>query len=127
MAAQVANLRQRELGEARLNNGVLELDFSVPYDLQRKGLGKGMFDTAVKEFGDEIKAVQGLWTDGVNLDKFNKAIEGGMEVEQAAFETVTGKWAKEHGFTNVEVIQNIKMKSGKSGSVKVHFTKPKTN
>ena len=115
------------VGETNLNNGVLELDLSVPLELQGKGIGKSMFDKSVKYFGNNIKKIQGLWVDGTNLNLYNKLIKAGKTSEEAAFGTVTGKWAKENGFDKVEIIHDLKMKrgdlNGDSGSVKVNFYK----
>ena len=111
------------IGETSLNNGTLELDLNVPHELQNKGLGKSMFDQSIKVFGDKVKRVQGLWTDGTNLSLYNQLIKSGKTPEEAALNTVTGKWAQKNGFNKVEIIQDIKMKSGESGSVKVLFSK----
>jgi RHS repeat-associated protein len=111
------------VGEVNLNNGTLELDLGVPLELQGKGIGKSMFDQSIKFFGSNIKKIQGLWTDGTNLNLYNKLIKSGKSPQEAAFGTVTGKWAKEHGFDKVEIIQDLKMKNGDSGSVKVNFSK----
>lgn len=37
------------------------------------------------------------------MTKFKEALNQGMSNEQAAFETITGGWATEKGFTNVVV------------------------
>lgn len=117
-----ANDEIYELGEAGLNNGVLEMSFQIPYELQGQGIGTEMFETALKSLGDDVKSVQGLWTDGTNLDLFKKALESGKTPSEAAFETVTGKWAKDKGFDVIESITSIKSrKTGEIMSVKVKF------
>ncbi|MCU0439108.1 MAG: hypothetical protein MUC49_14515 [Raineya sp.] len=39
--------------------------------------------------------------ESVNIRKFREALDAGMTREEAAFETVTGKWAKEKRFDKV--------------------------
>ncbi len=93
------------LGDAGLNNGTLELDFSIPFEYQGQGIGTEMFEYALKTYGDEVHRIQGLWVDGTNLKIFNNALKSGKTTKQAAFETATGKWAKENGYTKIESIK----------------------
>ncbi|MFC4634059.1 DUF6443 domain-containing protein [Dokdonia ponticola] len=107
--------------------GILQLDFNVPSNLKRQGIGTEMFDDAIKTFGDDITGVEGLWTydsNGNMSDNLKSFIDnvdwmgGSMTPEQAAFNTITGKWAKENGFTNVNILSN------EIDEVNVIFTKP---
>lgn len=80
-----------------------------------KGLGKIMSEDAYKLLDNkaEIDGFYGLWKkdanlyadysgESVNLTKFKEALNKGMTKEQAAFETITGKFAKQKGFNNIE-------------------------
>ena len=90
------------LGEASMNNSVLELDFSIPYDLKGKGIGTQMFQNALETFGSEVKKIRGLWTSGDNLAAYNNAIRAGKSTEEAIFSTPSGKWAKANGYDKFE-------------------------
>lgn len=63
----------------------------------------------------EIDGVFGTWVknedyyvhyggESINLKKFWKAKAQGMTDKEAAFETITGGWARNHKFTNAKVI-----------------------
>lgn len=67
----------------------------------------------------EINGMFGVWIkypeyyahyggESINLKKFWKAYDSGMSETDAAFETITGKWAKENGYTKVEIQGKIK-------------------
>ena len=79
------------------------------------GLGKIMADDAYKLLDDkvDIDGFYGLWKkdanlyadyggESINLTKFKEALNKGMTKEQAAFETITGKFAKQKGFDKIE-------------------------
>ncbi|WP_281988963.1 hypothetical protein [Aquimarina aggregata] len=85
-----------------------------------------MISSAIKTFGDDIKGVEGLWTysaDGSasdNLKSFLNNVNwmgGSMSREDAAFNTITGHWAKKNGFTNVSIQYDD------ADEIKVLFTK----
>ncbi len=113
-------------GGAKLDGGILKLDFNVPDGMKGQGVGTEMFKDALKTFGDDIKGVEGLWTYGAdgkisdNLSSFINNVDwmgGSMTPEQAAFNTWTGRQAKKNGFDQVEVITN------EIDEVRVLFTK----
>ena len=93
-------------GSAQLVEGMLELDFKVPNQLKKQGMGTAMFEDALNHFGDQVQGIKGQWLSGDNLDSFNKAISSGKTAQEAAFSTATGKWAKENDFTNIEFSPN---------------------
>lgn len=105
-----------DVGTAKLSQkGILELDFQVPKNMRGQGVGTEMFNDAVNSFGDDITGVEGLWTydaDGNmsdNLKSFLNNVDwmgGSMTAEEAARNTITGKWAQQNGFNNVQVITN---------------------
>ncbi len=108
------------------NEEILYLDFNIPAKIndQYSGLGKIIFDDAHTFMQNskkvpEINGMFGVWIkypeyyvhyggESINLKKFWKAIESGMDEEKAAFETVTGKWAKEQGYTKVVFFEKNK-------------------
>ena len=114
------------IGEAALNKGTLELDFSIPLESQGSGIGTDMFNFALKGFGNDVKQIQGLWLDGTNLDLFNKALKNGKKSSEAVFETATGKWAKANGYTELQwgAITDFN-NNGAANRVEVFFSKPK--
>ncbi len=100
-------------GTAKLVDGILDLDFTVPDELKRKGIGTEMFNGALKEFGDDVKGVRGLWgynSKGEMSDNLKTFIDnwdylgGTMGKEAAAWTTSTGKWAKDNGYDVVKVL-----------------------
>ncbi|MCZ8023620.1 MAG: hypothetical protein O9294_17785 [Cytophagales bacterium] len=116
------------LGTADLVEGVLRLDFQVPKDLRKSGVGSQMFQDALMFFGDKVKSVFGAWTDGDNLKALNDAINSGAKESEAIFSTPTGKWAKSNGFTNYEItFQTISKSTKEYLGLGVKFTKPKNN
>lgn len=102
------------------NEEILYLDFNIPPKIneQYTGIGKIIFDDAHTFMKNskkvpEINGMFGVWIkypeyyahyggESINLKKFWKAIDRGMKPQEAAFETITGKWAKEHGYTKAE-------------------------
>lgn len=108
-------------GGAELIDNVLELDFSIPSGSKGKGLGTAMFDDALKYFEGQIEGIQGLWIYGDNLSSFNKAIESGKSLTEAAFSTATGKWAKKNGFGIVEIIRSTPTENGTFSAFEVLF------
>lgn len=102
-----------------LKNGdrILYMDFLIPKNITDNisGLGEIMYKDALTYFGHkgEINGIYGEWIKAedlyadyggksINLKKFQDAIDKGMTKEEAAFETVTGQWAKNNDFTKVE-------------------------
>jgi RHS repeat-associated protein len=96
---------------------VAELKDSGEFSLAvKKGVGtpsgRDMFNDAWTALGgDKATSIRGIWrdADGMrdNLDSFRKAIANGLTPEQAAFETWTGKMAREKGFTRIVSVEEI--------------------
>lgn len=100
---------------------ILYLNLNIPPKInnQYSGLGKIIFDDAniFLKSSEKIPKINGMfghWVknsemyahyggESINLRKFWKAIDGGMKPKDAAFETITGKWAKENGYTKVDI------------------------
>jgi RHS repeat-associated protein len=114
------------IGEANLNNGILELDFSIPAEYKGQGLGTQMFNKSIETFGDGIQKVRGLWLEGDNLKAFNDAVTGGKTVNEAVFSTPTGKWAKANGFDSIEWGANSSFNANNTANaVELNFVKSK--
>jgi hypothetical protein len=100
---------------------ILYCDFNMPSKIneQYSGLGKIIFDDAHifmknSKKAPDIHGMFGVWLkhpvyyahydgESINLKKFWKAVDGGMQPKEAAFETITGGWAKENGYTKVDI------------------------
>ena len=110
-------------GTAKVVNGILELDFYVPSDLQGKGIGTVMFNDAVQSL-DDITGIRGLWTQNsasgpsTNLTEFWNMADDIYTDAQAALNTPTGKWAAANGYTEVKFIARER------DEVEVIFSKP---
>uniref|UniRef100_UPI00260E5C0F RHS repeat domain-containing protein n=1 Tax=uncultured Aquimarina sp. TaxID=575652 RepID=UPI00260E5C0F len=114
-------------GSAKLDDGILKLDFNVPGDMKGKGIGKSMFNNSVETFGDNVKGIEGLWGYGSNgkasdnLTSFLNNVDwmgGDLSREAAALNTWTGRQAKKNGFTKAHIEYDD------ADEVKVLFTKP---
>jgi hypothetical protein len=69
--------------------------------------GQWMFKQMMAHFGANVTAIQGNWLGAAsdNLTTMNHLTAGGaMPVADAARQTWTGKRAREHGYTSVEIV-----------------------
>nr|WP_329167716.1 ricin-type beta-trefoil lectin domain protein [Streptomyces sp. NBC_01267] len=87
--------------------------------------GGEMFNAALAHFGDKVKGFKAYWQDGGalsdNLNSFNKAIQEGASLEEAALRnTFSGKMCQKAGFTNVEITE-LRGMPGHYTSVGVKF------
>jgi hypothetical protein len=62
--------------------------------------GRTIFGRMMNSFGDRVKTINGNLVDE-NKASYQRALASGLAPEDAAFETWTGKMAREHGFTKV--------------------------
>jgi hypothetical protein len=70
-------------------------------DMKRSPVrGRTVFGRMMKAFGDRVKTINGNLVDE-NKASYSKALAAGLAPEEAAFETWTGKMARDHGFTEV--------------------------
>jgi hypothetical protein len=106
-------------------SGVLRFEVKSGTRRAQYGTGTEMFDDmmgAVNKNG-KVTTVQGQWsnTPGLsdNFDAFTANLKAGMQPEQAALNTWTGKQAAKYGFTEVNVDKQL------DGSYRVDFTKDK--
>lgn len=63
--------------------------------------GTELFDNMMLYFGDEAKAIRGVWRAGTNLDKVNELTAQGMPLEEAVQQTWTVTRARRLGFDKV--------------------------
>jgi len=87
----------------------LMLDLNIPESFQKMGLGREIFQDAMKMTkADKFTAtwIESLdYPDGIstNLRKYREARAGGFDVNAAAWETPSGGYARDAKFTNVSV------------------------
>ncbi|TCC87295.1 hypothetical protein EZ428_21575 [Pedobacter frigiditerrae] len=87
----------------------LELDLYIPKNLQGKGLGTKIFETAINTTKTDkftakwITSVEYETGSSVNLQTFYNSLKNKLTESEAAFSTWSGKQAKAAGFNNVEV------------------------
>jgi hypothetical protein len=92
-----------------LEGRVFTPGLEVPNSLRSQGIGKSTFNDAFERLGgrDKIDRIQSDWAGSSsvsdNFDSFKKALLENKSPKEAAFETATGKWAKELGYTDVEL------------------------
>jgi hypothetical protein len=81
-----------------------------------------------RKFGQRAKGIFATWAGSwnTNIQKLNEAIQKGMPLEKAVFQTVEGMAAKRAGFTEATVVSAIQPSStpGQYFSVQVHFSRP---
>ena len=99
---------------------ILYCDFNIPPKVteQYSGIGKILFDDAYTFMKNskkvpDIDGMFGVWAknpdfyvhyggESINLKKFWKAFDEGKTLKEAAFETITGDWARQNKYTKVE-------------------------
>jgi hypothetical protein len=101
----------------------------LQFAIYRKGLktkisGSRVYDSLIEHVKInriKYKGVKGLWgADSDNTAAFNEAIANGLSEEKAAFETWSGRKAKNEGFTKVK-IDNLKPENPPYTSISVTF------
>jgi hypothetical protein len=86
--------------------------------------GRWMFDAMMKHFGTSVTAIQGNWTYGDNLATANRLTAGGtVNLEDAAKQAATGKYAAAWGFFQVEILPQTAGLPGNYTCVYVLFKK----
>ncbi|HTU92622.1 MAG TPA: hypothetical protein VMF69_21250 [Gemmataceae bacterium] len=73
--------------------------------------GTELFDNMMRSFGDEAKAIRGVWRVGTNLDKVNELTAQGLLLEEAVQYAWTVTRARRLGFSKVAVV----LQEGQSG------------
>jgi RHS repeat-associated protein len=107
--------------------------FEANFSINSKGSGVAggdVFDSLLSMLSkwDDISSIRGTWRAGNmgdNLATFNKLVNEGKSLNDAALETFTGKMAKKNGFSNARVDLSTLRKNdnGEYISVDVFFTK----
>ena len=73
--------------------------------------GHEFFDAMMEHFGDQVKVIEGHWTDtpgfDTNLKIFNEKTLAGDSKQEAAFATKTGTWAKKRGYKKLKRVDTI--------------------
>jgi hypothetical protein len=83
--------------------------------------GKVLFALMMRHFGMAFDVIAAYWhTDGVNLERFNRATAAGMREEAAGWVTWTGERAVAYGFTRLTVEETIGG-PGRYGLVRVWY------
>ena len=98
------------------------LAIEVPEELKRQGIGKSLFNEAWDDLGRRATAIGGKWVTKMpdNLNSFNRYINEGKSLEEAARLTFTGRQAAVRGFTTVE-FQKLEGTPGAYTNVEVVF------
>ena len=70
--------------------------------------GTELFRRMMLAFGDEARAIQGVWRKGthpsINIDKVNELTGAGLPIEDAIHQTWTVTRAKKFGFTRTKIL-----------------------
>ncbi len=98
------------VGIAFTERGVLHFDLNITIELQGQGIGTEVFQRAISDYlpsqvlGYWKKADNYLGGESINLTIFREKIAKGLTLEEAAFETPTGKILKRNGFGGTPTI-----------------------
>ncbi|AYF76305.1 hypothetical protein D7D52_23535 [Nocardia yunnanensis] len=84
-------------------NGTLSIMMHNYPDLGSPLRGKQMFDEIMNHFGDRVHEIRGIWVYGDNLGGFNKAVQDGATLVQAARSTWTAQQALRYGFGRIRI------------------------
>ena len=88
--------------------------------------GSVLFDMMMRQFGIRVLSITGIWYDGTNLDDLNRLSGSGLNLQEAAAQTWTGRQAARHGFTAVKLLEKIGSRAGMYPMAKFQFTRPAT-
>ena len=118
------------------NEKILYMDFNIPKEIRdalknneeylgKVSLGKAMFDDAFEKYtkkaGKDLDGIYGEWIvssnypNGLsfNLEKYRQGLLETLDKtkyatieEQAAFKTITGKWAASKGYTKAQIVRS---------------------
>jgi hypothetical protein len=105
-------------------NGVVT--FAIQVDPSSPVRGTELFRRMMLAFGDDAKAIQGVWRKGIspsiNIDKVNELTAKGMTLENAVLQAWTVTRAKKLGFEKVRVTDH-KGSRGAYGKIDVMIEK----
>lgn len=91
--------------------------------------GTEMFDLMMRSFGDQVRAIYGVWRTGhdgrpsTNLDKVNELTSTGLSLEEAVRFAWTVTRAARWGFTKVKIAGSPKGTPGNYTKVDVRIEK----
>jgi hypothetical protein len=137
VAATPATFRAEDDADGRffifgtLGSGLLRFEVVtlLPDGTRSPVRGRDFFDAMMSHFGAKVRIIEGNWDrqSGLktNLDLFNKAVAGGLILEEAALKaTRTGRWADDYGYSNVTVVDLSPPNApGNYDRVVVHFSR----
>ena len=69
--------------------------------------GKVLFDLMMSHYGSAVNAIIGYWTNGDNLEEFNRLLAAGVSEEVAATSVWAGDQARRHGFVRASIVSKI--------------------
>lgn len=69
--------------------------------------GTELFNNMMRYFGDDAKAIRGVWRAGTNLDKVNELTAKGIPLEEAVQQSWTVTRARRLGFNKVTVALQV--------------------
>ena len=66
-----------------------------------------MFDQMMAHFAPRVVAIKGSWTYGDNLEAANALTAVGVPIELAVTRGPTGRYAADHGFSQVSLLSSV--------------------
>ncbi len=77
-----------------------------------------LFKEMIQHFGlKNINGIYDIWGKGTNLSQLNANLRNRMSVEDAAFNTWSGRQAALYGFTKIETYEFIKVQESEWGDI----------
>ena len=104
-----------------LPDGTLSLAVEAGPDSEIRGVA--LFDAAMTHYAERVKAVEGAWYYGDNLDNANELMMAGTSLKDAVAMTWTGRQAARYGFTVPEFV-STEGDPGQFTNIVVRFHRP---
>ncbi|WP_255414862.1 ALF repeat-containing protein [Amycolatopsis sp. BJA-103] len=105
-----------------INNGG-QVSLLIEVKTESQGIGRALVQSAFDHYGAKITSILGKWVTSMpsNLNSFNANLLKKETFHDAAFNTFTGKMAREYGYTNVKLAKEPTGTPGYYTDVEVIF------
>ena len=80
--------------------------------------GRDLYDQMIQHFGlDRITGIRDVWSGGTNFSQFHTNLRNRMSIEDAAFNTWSGRLAARYGFTKLASYEFINAQESEFGDI----------
>lgn len=103
------------------NDGTLFLDtelVNTRLGIRSHMHGGDLYAQMMQHFGvQNITAIRDVWSGGTNFSQFHQNLRNRMSIEDAAFNTWSGRQAARYGFTRLATYEFIKVQESEFGDI----------